>query len=287
MGVQTIRALGKWPLPRLHQFGRFLGTLGYRVAPVRSKVGKVNLSLCFPDQSEQARRNLLFRHYQALGIGIMELAAAWYAPIENLRPAVRYKGLEVLQKLRGEGRGALLFTGHFTSLEIIGRLVIDQFPIACFYRAPNQPVFAREMRRIRDQGMVKVLEINEMNEMVRSLRGGDFIWYTPDQGRAIKQSELSPFFGEPAVTNAITGRIARMGKAAVIPFFGYRTVNGTYEIEFFPEEPAFLSAGPQWVADRTNFWVEQFVRVAPEQYFWLHRRFKRRGHGLPKVYDKA
>jgi len=282
-----MRRIGRLPLPKLQRIGRHLGTLIWYTVPYRKSVGMVNLRVCFPDWTEEQLKAMLKAHYQSMGIGAMELAAAWYGDPAHISEYADIEGLEHFKAANDAGDGVLLFTGHFTTLEIIGRLLLYRQPISCIYRAPKHPVFRREMETLRRREMVGIYDADEANQMIRALRRGEIIWYTPDQGRAIKQSELSPFFGEPAVTNAVSGRLAKMGRARVIPFTGYRKPDGRYQIRIFPAQPEYLEADPQRVADMTNQWIERFVDYAPEQYFWLHRRFKRRGQNLPNLYKNA
>jgi KDO2-lipid IV(A) lauroyltransferase len=156
---------------------------------------------------------------------------------------------------------------------------------SCLYRKPNQPVIAKVMTRLRENRMRRVIHFDQMNELIRALREGEFIWYAPDQGKRIKYSAVLPFFGVPAVTNTATGRIARMGRAAILPFFGYRREDGTYQVDIYPEITEIPSRDPEADAIRINQLIEEFVRKAPEQYFWLHRRFKRRGPQYEDVYQ--
>jgi KDO2-lipid IV(A) lauroyltransferase len=152
------------------------------------------------------------------------------------------------------------------------------------YRKPNQPVIAREMTDIRTRNMHNVIHFDEVNDLIRALRDGEFVWYAPDQGKGMKYSEILPFFGEPAVTNSATVRIARMGKAAIVPFIGYRLPDGTYELKIFPELDHLPTKDPTADALEINHLMEDLIRMAPEQYFWLHKRFKRRGPEYPDAY---
>ena len=193
-------------------------------------------------------------------------------------------GLEHLEAVKQSGRGALLLTAHCTTLEMGGRILLNHHPFACLYRKPDQPVIARTMTRSRTELMSKVIHFDEMNELIRSLRSGEFVWYAPDQGKRLKYSAILPFFGEPAVTNTATGRIAKMGRAAILPFYVHRKSNGHYQLDILPELEDIPSDNPEADALKINQLLESFIRQAPEQYFWLHRRFKRRGPGYEDAY---
>ncbi len=284
-GVGLLKASARLPLRWTRPLGAGIGAVAAALFPFRRRVGLVNLRLCFPELDEGARRRLLRRHYQAMGMGIFELAAAWYQPDERIRGLGTVRGLEHLRAVKDSGRGALLLTAHFTTLEICGRLLLCHHPFSCLYRRPNQPVIAAAMTAARAALMRRVIHFDRLPELVRALREGDFVWYAPDQGRTFKYSAILPFFGVPAVTNTATGRIARMGNAAVIPFLGWRRPDGRYEVEIFPELTD-LPEDPAAEGVLINRLIEAFVRKAPDQYFWLHRRFKHRGPEYPDAYAK-
>ena len=287
IGILFLKLSAHLPLALTCRLGKGIGTLMALVFPYRRKVGLVNLRLCFPEMTEKERRRLLFRHYQSLGMGVFEMAAGWWKPAEAIRAVSEVTGLEHLEAVAASGRGALLLTAHMTSLELAGRVLLNHHPFSCLYRKPDQPQIARVMTECRTRLMRRVIHFDEMKDLVRALREGEFVWYAPDQGRRIKYSALIPFFGVPAVTNTATGRLARMGKAAVLPFCGYRLPDGRYRVEILPEMTRIPSEDPEADALEINRLIEEFVRKAPEQYFWLHRRFKRRGEGFEDVYAPA
>ena len=285
-GILLLKLSAKLPFSWMRAFGKAIGSVAGVVFPYRRKVGLVNLRLCFPEMSEKERRKLLFRHYQSMGMGIFEMAASWYKPDGAFDKITHISGLEHLRAVEESGRGALLLSAHFTTLELGGRLMLENYkPFGCLYRKPNQPVIAQEMTRIRESRMRRVIHFDEMNDLIRALREGEFVWYAPDQGKKMKYSEIIPFFGEPAVTNTATGRIARMGKAAILPFVAYRSPDGTYRMEVYPELEHLPTKDNNADALEINHIIEDLIRKAPEQYFWLHKRFKRRGPEYPDAYQ--
>ncbi len=286
IGVLMMRGLARLPISWLQGMGSVLGTLMAHLIPYRWGVGMTNLRLCFPDMPEAERKRLLRNHYRSLAMGFFEMAAAWYKSNEELAAISEIVGLEHLDAATQSGRGAIVFTGHFTTLEIIGRIFLLHRYISCHYRKINQPVLNRAMITRRGMGMKRMVDIYQVRHFIKFLREGDIFWYTPDQGRNIKYSEVVPFFGVPAVTNAATGRIAKSGNAAVVPFVGYRLPNGRYRIEIQPELEGFTDLDTVEEAALLNRKFEEMVLKAPDQYFWLHKRFKRRGPGYPDVYAR-
>lgn len=286
LGIALLKAGARLPFRVSLAIGKAVGSIAAIAFPYRRRVALTNLRLCFPEITEKERRRLLFQHYQAMGMGVFELGASWYKPDEEIREVSTVTGLEHLEAVAQSGRGALLLTAHFTTLEIGGRILLTHRPFSCLYRKPDQPVIARAMTEARTSRMSRVIHWNEPNELIRALREGEFVWYAPDQGKRMKYSAILPFFGVPAVTNTATGRLARLGKAAIVPFFGYRAPDGQYHVEIYPELVDIPSADPEADAVAINQLIESFIRKAPDQYFWLHRRFKRRGPDHEDAYAR-
>lgn len=284
LGIWLLRGMACLPVPVLQKMGRALGLFVWYVAPYRKGVVLTNLRLCFPEWGEKERRRVAREHYASAGVGAFELGLAWYAPPEKLEPLVDYEGLEHIEAVRQSGRGALLVTGHFTCMELTGRMLTMRIPCGCLWRPLNQPRFRNEMQRIRTKYMDSVLPFQDTRAFIRILREGRNILYTPDQGKRIKYSNLLPFFGIPAITNTATGRIARMGRAAIVPFYGYRKPDGRYRVVIEAERTDLPSEDPDADGLETNKMIERSARAAPEQYFWMHKRFKARGPAYPDVY---
>ncbi len=255
----------------------------WHVVPVRRRVALINLRLCFPEKDEREIRRLGRAHFGALALGVFETCAAWWAPRRRL-PAHEITGLEHLAAARAGGRGVLLLTAHFTTLEMCGRLFNETRKFGCLYRDPNNPVVAHMMRRSRERRMSVAVHFDDLRGLIRALKTGEIIWYAPDQARRLKLSAVLPFFGVPAVTSTATSRIAAMTGAAVVPYFGRRRPDGSYLLTILPALDHFPTTDPEADAMRINHLIEEQVRLAPEQYFWVHRRFKARGPEHAEVY---
>ncbi len=249
------------------------GAFAFHCVPIRRHVTLVNLRVCFPELTETARRTLARRHYQSLALGILEVGRSWWRRPADLPPC-RVEGLAGLERVRAAGRGVLLVSGHFTTLEIAGRLLSLRTPLSCLYRDPNNPVLAALFRHHRGQWLRQAISMNDLNGLFRALRGGETVWYAPDQGKWTQQSAVLPFFGRPAITNASTARLAKMTGAAVFTFFPRREPDGTYVLTISPELTEIPGPDPEADTLRLIGLLEQAVRAAPEQYLWVHRRFK-------------
>jgi len=265
-------------------FGRLLGRLGCRLIPRRRHIAQVNLQLCFPELSETERTRLVRRHFESLGTGLLMSGFAWWASDAKLRPLVRIEGLEHLRQAIAEGRGAILLSAHFTDLELTGRLLSLHHPFAVMYRRHENPVIEQAFSENRRHRFTTAIPRDDIRLMVRTLRNNHAVWYAPDQSFRGANSALVPFFGIPAATNTGTSRLAKVARAPVLLFVGYRLPgSGGYRLVIQPPLQDFPTDDPETDAARINGLIEQAVRQAPEQYLWIHRRFKKR-EGLADPY---
>lgn len=271
--------------PEQQRIARLLGGFVFEVVRLRRHIVLVNLRLCFPEKPEAEIRALARAHYESLALGLFEVCTGWWARAEDL-PAHRIVGLEHLRAASAAGKGVLLLTAHFTTLEICGRLLIDAYGMGGLYRDPNNPVLAHIMRGQRERQMTIAVHFDDLKGLVRALRAGHAIWYAPDQGKRTPGSEILPFFGVPAITNTATSKIAKMTGAAVVPFFGRREADGSYTLTILPALEHFPTDDGSADAIRINRLLEQNIRLAVPQYFWVHKRFKARGEGYPTVYAR-
>lgn len=282
LGLGLLRAVSllPWGLQRL--LARGLGAFVFHVLRIRRQVTLTNLRLCFPELPEAERRRIARRHYQSLALGVLEVARCWWRQPKDL-PAHRVEGLELLREAAGRGKGVLLVSGHFTTLEITGRMLSLRQTMSCLYRDPNNAVLAELLRRHRSDWASRAIEMQDLRGLVRALREGEIVWYAPDQGKRTAQSELLPFFGEPCITNTSTPRLAEMTGAAVLTFYARREPDNAYVLRIERAPEGIPSGDPAADTRRLVAGLEAAVRAAPEQYLWVHRRFKAR-EGLPNPY---
>jgi KDO2-lipid IV(A) lauroyltransferase len=258
------------------------GWLAFRALRIRRHVVMTNLRLCFPERDEAARERLAAAHYRSLALGILEVARCWWRPPADLPPH-RIEGLEHLRAAQARGKGVILLSGHFTTLEITGRMLSLQVGICCLYRDPNNPAVADLLRRHRSAWARRAIPMDALKDLVRALRAGEIVWYAPDQGRWTAQAAMLPFFGHPAITNTSTSRLAAMTGAAVMSFYARREEDGGYRLRISPPLDDFPTGDAEADTRRLVADLETAVLAAPEQYLWVHRRFKRHG-GEPSPY---
>lgn len=253
----------------------------------RARIARINVDLCFPELDERTRAALVRRHFRAFGIGLFELGFGWWASDRRVRPLVCLHGLEHLRSALARGNGVILLSAHFTTLEIGGRFLAlnaADLPLKALYRPSESPVLERLVRGNRERQFGVPIPREDIRSMLRALKRGEAVWYASDQNFGHKGGVFAPFFGIQAATNTATTRLASMTGAAIVPFFTHRLPDGRYEQVIGPALDDFPGPRPEADAERINRMIEDWVRQAPEQYFWTHRRFKDRPNDGPRFY---
>lgn len=289
LGLALLRLLNTLPFRLQLKLGKLLGGLLFRFATARRHVADVNLTLCFPELSEQERAALLREHFSAMGIMLFELGLSWWGSDKRLAALTEIEGLEHLDNAIKEGRGALLLGAHYTTLDISGHLLATQtnLTIRSMYRPHENPVIEYVMRRGRESYLDSLIARDDIRGLIRTLKQNKVVWYAPDQQYEGKGSALVPFFGIPAATNIGTSRIAKMSKTAVIPFVSVRKGDGSgYLLKLLPPLENFPSDDEIADATRIHQIFEAQIRENRAQYFWVHKRFKRKRSTEPDVYKK-
>lgn len=279
IGLALLWLLAWLPIPLTRALGCVLGELFHALVPSRRRIVRTNLRLCFPELDEAARRRLARQHFRALGMGFLEVPLAWFASDRRLRRLVDVEGAEHLRAAQADGSGVLLLTGHFTTMELGCRLVhLAGFPFHGMYRPADSPFADYWMRRLREARLgLPMVPKADLKAVIRRLRRGGRVWYGPDQTLDVANAVFVGFFGQPALTLTATSRLAGMGRARVVPYYPQRTGSwwrGRYRIVFQPAFDIFPSGDDAADARRVNASLEQAIRAVPEQYFWVHRRFK-------------
>jgi KDO2-lipid IV(A) lauroyltransferase len=272
-------ALARAPWPLQRGLGRALGA-GLRVAlGSRRRVAARNLALCFPELDATARERLLRQNFAALGTGLFEFARAWWGSLAASRRGLQLEGLEHLEAARAGGRGVILVSGHFTTLEICGRLLCDRVPLAGMYRPHAQPVLEWAVKRGRLRYAVAMFGREELRPAIRHLKAGGVLWFAPDQETRRGDSVFVPFFGRPASSLTSTHQMARLSGATVLAFAHERRADGGYSLRLSPAFAGFPTSDAVADTGRVMAAIEAMVRGVPAQYLWIHRRFKRQPEG--------
>ena len=283
LGVGLCMALARLPWRVQRSLGAAVGWLALRLLPDRREAARTNLALCLPELDAGAREALLRANFRDVGIGLFEFARAWWGDVAPMRASARIEGVDVLQRLQAEGRGVLLVSGHFMTLEMCGRLLCDHVPLAGMYRRHKSPVMEWAVLRGRLRYASAMFGNGDTRAAIRHLKRGGVLWYAPDQDMRGKDTVFAPFFGIPAATITATHQFARMTGCAVVPFF-HRREGAHYVLQVGQPLAPFPSDDAVADSAAVNAAIEAMVRQAPSQYLWLHRRFKRQPDGRSR-YD--
>ena len=286
-GLGLLRLLALLPYAAIVRLGRLLGAVVRRLAPGFVRTARRNIELCLPELSAEARERLLNAHFASLGIALLETPLAWWITPAPLAKLVRIEGAEHLRAALARKRGVIVLTAHFTSMEMAGRTLVSIAPVGFLYRATKDEVLAYALERFRTGYGGYPIPKDDIRAFISALRQGRCVWYAPDQSYRKKGAEMVPMFGIPAATNTLTSRLARMSGAAVLPYF-FERLPGTqgYRAVIHPPLENFPSDSPAEDTARFNRMIEAQVRRVPEQYLWIHRRFKGLSPDYPDYYGR-
>jgi len=284
-GIGTLALLARLPWPLQRALGRVLGIALRSLLRARRRVAARNLELCFPTLDARERDALLRRHFQALGIALFEFGRAWWGGVQPQRRGLRIEGAEHIQAAQAEGRGVIVVSGHFTTLEMCARLACDAVPLAGMYRPYPQAAMEWAVLRGRSRYAAGMFKKQDLRGAVKHLKRGGLLWYAPDQDPSKGDSVFVPFFGQPAKSLSSTHQLARLSGAAVVMFQHWRRDDGGYTLRFWPAFEQFPSDDTAADTARVIGAIETMAREAPEQYLWIHRRFKRQPDGRSPYED--
>ena len=284
--IAVLWCLSHLPFAWQLAIGRCIGRTFHRLAARRRAIAAVNLSLCFPELSDGEREKVLAEQFISMGIGVLEMAMSWWASARRLKRLARIEGLEHLHAALDSGKGVILLSAHFTTLEMGGRLLALHAPFHVMYREHKNAAFDSVMKSARIRNFGKAIPRGDLRGMLGSLQHNMPVWYAPDQDYGREQSIFVPFFGIPAASITATSRLARISGAAVVPFFQTRLPGARgYQLMLYPPLQDFPGSSVEQDTQRVNDIIEARIREHPGQYLWAHRRFNNRPEGEPDVYN--
>ncbi len=278
LGVALMYLISWLPYRLLMWFGSKLGVLLFKLMKSRQKVARRNLELCFPEKSVVEREKLVWQNAEETGKAMFETVIAWWWPNWRVKRLAHLKGYEHLEQAIAQGKGVLLLAGHFLHLEAAGRVIGLTHPSVGFYRPNNNPLLDYLQYRGRIRSNKYMIGKRDVKGLIQALNEQEVCFYLPDQDYGRNRSEFVPFFAV-AETATTTGTLlfAKAANCVVIPIYTSRLPNYQgYQVEILPPFTAFPSGDDKADVTRVNQWVEQAVLNHPEQYMWLHRRFKTR-----------
>ncbi len=290
LGVALLWLISWLPYAALMWLGQSFGRLLYKVLKSRAKVARRNIELCFPDMDTAERETLVRRNFDETGRALFDTIIGWWWPDWRIRKLAQFKGYEHIQAAQAEGKGVLLLAAHFLHLEAAGRVFGLTHPSIGFYRPHNNPLMDYLQYHGRNRANKYMIGKRDVKGLIGALNQGEVCFYLPDQDYGRHRSEFVPFFAV-ADTATTTGTLlfANAANCKVIPVITSRLPDGKgYQVDVLPPLAPFPTGDDKADVTRVNQWVEQAVLRHPEQYMWLHRRFKTRPDAsAPSLYKGA
>jgi len=286
LGLGLIWLLHFLPLAVLSRIGAALGGLLYALARARRHVVLTNLRLCFPELSEAARCGLARRHFRAFGRSLLEHGILWWGSKQQVCKLVQVEGLEHWRGI--EKRPVILLAPHFIGLDMGGiRLAADYRLNSVYSRQKSAAADAILSHGRTRFGQTRLFARQDgIRPMIRSLKNGEPFYYLPDMDLGSRDSVFAPFFGMQAATITALARIAQLAGAAIVPCVTRQLPGGAgYVVRLYPAWLDYPGGDAEADARRMNAFIEERVREAPEQYYWLHKRFKTRPAGERSPYE--
>jgi Kdo2-lipid IVA lauroyltransferase/acyltransferase len=278
LGIAFVRLVNVLPLRVQLAIGRALGRAAYAFSRRDRHTARVNIDLCLPELSPAQRRQILKDHFASLGCALFETGLVWWASTARLQRLIRFEGLEHLEAALARGKGALMLSAHFTTLEMGARALTLRGPTSVMYLTPSNDLIAELSRRGRSRHTIQAVTSEQIRELLQNLKNNLPVWYAPDQRFTDKSSELVPFFGIPAASNVATSRLARISGATVLPYFPERrSDNRGYIVRIHPPFENFPSQDAIADTQRFHALIEASIRRHPDQYLWAYKRFRREG----------
>ncbi|WP_455811617.1 kdo(2)-lipid IV(A) palmitoleoyltransferase [Pseudomonas graminis] len=285
-GVSILFLLVQLPYPVLNKLGLWMGRTSMRFMKRRVSIARRNLELCFPDITPEQLERRIVGNFESLGMGLLETGMAWFWSDRRVKRWFSVTGLENLQAAQRGGRGALIIGVHFMSLELGGRAMGICQPMMAMYRPHNNKLMEWIQTKGRMRSNKAMINRRDLRGMVQALKQGEAVWFAPDQDYGPKGSVFAPLFAVPdAATTSGTWMLARMAKPALITVVLIRKDDGSgYELVIQPELQDYPIESEQLAAEYMNRVIEREIMRAPNQYMWLHRRFKTRPAGASSLY---
>lgn len=274
------------PLRILHRAGYALGWLTYSLsgkyaARLRENLGHAWKGHAWKDRSEADFRRALRANIAEMGKTISELPWLWRRPLDEvLRSVQSIHGLEHFTAARKRGKGIIVLTPHLGSFEVVGLYVAAQMPMTCMYSVPKLTWLDGVIRGGRERGQMKLAraDVSGVRALLKALKRGEAIGVLPDQVPGNGEGEWAEFFGRPAYTMTLVGRLAQASGASILLCYGERLPQGAgYKMHYSALE--FAPGTP--LARQLNAALEAVIRACPTQYLWSYNRYKIPSGALP------
>jgi KDO2-lipid IV(A) lauroyltransferase len=277
--------IAQLPYRALIFIGKGIGKCIGIILTSRKKVVKTNIAICLSNLSLTEQALLSQQHFKELGMMVTQTLKVFLGNTKSIETSATINGTEHLEKCLSNGEGVLLVAGHFTSLDVGGKILCKKYPIAGMYRPHKHPLTEYVVAKSRLKYAIKMFKRDELRPIVNHLKSGGILWYAPDQDYRRGQSVFAPFFGKPASTITATHQLARLSKCKVIFFHVKRNENRPYySLTLSPAMENFPSKNVIQDTTRVNKEIEEMVKKNPAEYLWVHKRFKTAPEGKKNPY---
>ena len=286
LGLGIMRMLAYLPLPLLAVLGTCVGELSYCLFSSRRKIAKKNVQSCFPQWPDKKTADVTRKCFRLIGQAIFFSAFSWWANKDKLNRKVTIINREHYDNALRQGKNIILLAPHFCALEIAGIVLSQERPMISMYQHTKNCMVDRLVKNGRGRFDGILVERNEpLRNLIRLIRKGYPFYYLPDQD-ARDKGVFAPFFGIQASTIPVLGKFAAMSKSVVIPC-STKILDYGRGFEVYLGNPIENFPTGEDVKDTTlmNQTIEKMIEAMPEQYFWVHKRFKTRPAGEPAFYD--
>lgn len=285
LGLGILWLITRLPFRIQMTIGKSIGRLLYRFSGKLKRITEINVKLCFPHFTLEQQNELIKKNFEAVGVGFIEAAMAWWLPDEKLNHLFHLQGVEYGEAALAKGKGIILVGPHFTSLEMVGRLLGKKYSFGVVYRPHKKAFVSFIQEKFRQKHYINYFARHRVRELLRALNRNMAIWFAYDIDAGEKSSVFAPFFGISTASLTSVSRMARLSGAAVVPVSFYRSDNEfRYEVVLSPALENFPSDDVLEDAKRLNIILEEAIRYKPEQYIWQYKRFKTRPPGEERFY---
>jgi len=264
--------------------GKAIGKLIYPFMKKLRETAYSNISNCFPEKKQPQVTLLVKQHFDAIGISLFETANAYYGSDRKIKKLLSINNKHFFSDALKDEGGIILLCSHFMPLMLGSRALLLENTIANVYRPQNNKLFDKVMVKGYTKNGAVMIKSKDTRSILKAIKNSLPIWYAPDQDLGINNSVFAPLFGIETATASATARLAKNNNTRVIPYSFIRTKHG-YEMSFDKPIKNYPSNDPIKDATTTNQILENQIIKAPEQYLWIHRRFKTRPVGQENFYN--
>ena len=268
--------------------GRSVGLLGYHLTRSRRHITEVNIAKCFPELSHEQQTQLVKDNFRHTGMGAVEISLPWLNPNRDLSDCYQVEGLEHLVRAHEQGRGVVLVGAHYTTIDVTSQFLSTLGYVDVMYRRNKNSVWEWLQTHGRRHHFEGVVERSDMRQIIKRLKNGRVMWYAADQDYGRKHSVFAPFFGIATATITVSSRLATSNASPVLMLHQTRDItHRKWCLRFSPVLEHFAEGDVLADATQLNRILEASLREVPEQYLWMHRRFKTRPEGEDSFYLKG